>query len=207
MLFCFFKPRALAAIGTAILVGYWALLTFVPIRDVHLERTAVSAKLGVAKPTLEQAQQLYASTTARVSGVYDPGRNLANHLDFEFLGGRKYDGYYDPEGLLSTGPAVVSCLLGVFAGLLLRRRDWGEIKKVTWLAVAGAAREHPDILIAGLVLSVALMGIAANIIAQYIERYRWIAYVGLVVIVYVAFKMIWEGFHEVQPHVLAFAGM
>jgi YjbE family integral membrane protein len=75
------------------------------------------------------------------------------------------------------------------------------------LAVAGAAREHPDILIAGLVLSVALMGIAANIIAQYIERYRWIAYVGLVVIVYVAGKMIWEGFHEVAPIVQPMVGM
>jgi YjbE family integral membrane protein len=67
------------------------------------------------------------------------------------------------------------------------------------LAVAGAARDHPDILIIGLVLSVALMGIAANFIAQYIERYRWIGYVGLVVIVYVALKMIWEGFNEVAP--------
>jgi YjbE family integral membrane protein len=75
------------------------------------------------------------------------------------------------------------------------------------LAVAGAAREHPDILIAGLVLSVALMGIAANIIAQYIERYRWIAYVGLVVIVYVAGKMIWEGFHEVAPVMQPMLGM
>jgi YjbE family integral membrane protein len=75
------------------------------------------------------------------------------------------------------------------------------------LAVAGAAREHPGILMIGLVLSVALMGLAANLIAQYIERYRWIAWVGLVVIVYVAGKMIWEGFHEVQPHVMMLAGM
>lgn len=67
------------------------------------------------------------------------------------------------------------------------------------LAVAGAAREHPGILALGLVLSVALMGVAANIIAKYIERYRWIAYVGLAVIVYVAIKMIWEGAHEVMP--------
>ncbi len=74
------------------------------------------------------------------------------------------------------------------------------------LAVAGAAREHPGILMIGLVLSVALMGIAANIIAQYIERYRWIAWVGLVVIVYVSGKMIWEGWHEVAPHVMAFTG-
>ena len=75
------------------------------------------------------------------------------------------------------------------------------------LAVAGAAREHPGILIVGLIFAVALMGVAANIIAQYIERYRWIAWVGLAVIVYVAGKMIWEGWHDVSPHVMAFAGM
>ncbi|KPF80166.1 hypothetical protein IP88_00830 [alpha proteobacterium AAP81b] len=69
------------------------------------------------------------------------------------------------------------------------------------LAVAGAARQHPEIMVVGLLLSVALMGLAANVIAQYIERYRWIAYVGLLVIVYVAGKMIWEGFHEVMPMV------
>ena len=69
------------------------------------------------------------------------------------------------------------------------------------LAVAGAAREHPVVLVMGLVLSVALMGVAANIIARYIERYRWIAYVGLLVIVYVAGKMIWEGGHQTWPTV------
>lgn len=67
------------------------------------------------------------------------------------------------------------------------------------LAVAGAARDHPGILIIGLIFAVALMGIAANVIAKYIERYRWIAWIGLVVIVYVALKMIWEGSHEVLP--------
>ncbi len=67
------------------------------------------------------------------------------------------------------------------------------------LAVAGAAREHPGILIVGLIFAVALMGIAANIIAKYIERYRWIAWVGLVVIIYVAGKMIWEGWHDLAP--------
>jgi predicted tellurium resistance membrane protein TerC len=62
------------------------------------------------------------------------------------------------------------------------------------LAVAGAAREHPGILIIGLLLAVALMGVAANILAKYIERYRWIAWLGLLVIVYVAGKMVYEGF-------------
>ena len=73
------------------------------------------------------------------------------------------------------------------------------------LAVAGAAREHPGILIVGLIFAVALMGIAANIIAKYIERYRWIGWVGLAVIIYVALKMIWEGFHEVAPYAMAMA--
>ncbi|WP_342249255.1 TerC family protein [Sphingomonas sp. OTU376] len=61
------------------------------------------------------------------------------------------------------------------------------------LAVAGAAREHPGILVVGLLLSVALMGIAANLIAKLINRYPWIAYIGLIVIVFVAFRMIYEG--------------
>ena len=70
------------------------------------------------------------------------------------------------------------------------------------LAVAGAARDHPGILIIGLILSVALMGIAANIIAKYIERFRWIAYIGLAVIIYVAVKMIYDGIVDHQVGVL-----
>jgi YjbE family integral membrane protein len=66
------------------------------------------------------------------------------------------------------------------------------------LAVAGASKDHPGILIVGLIFAVALMGIAANIIAKYIERYKWIAWVGLAVIVYVAFKMIYDGWVDPQ---------
>jgi YjbE family integral membrane protein len=66
------------------------------------------------------------------------------------------------------------------------------------LAVAGAARDHPGILIVGLIFAVALMGLAANIIAKYIERYRWIAYVGLAVILWVALKMIYDGWVDPQ---------
>ena len=69
------------------------------------------------------------------------------------------------------------------------------------LAVAGAAREHPYVLIFGLVLSVLLMGLAANVIARYIDRYRWIAWGGLLVILWVAAKMIYEGAGHVAPHV------
>jgi YjbE family integral membrane protein len=66
------------------------------------------------------------------------------------------------------------------------------------LGVAGAARDHPGIMIVGLIFAVALMGLAANIIARYIEKFRWIAWFGLAVIVYVAGKMIYEGWVDPQ---------
>jgi YjbE family integral membrane protein len=74
------------------------------------------------------------------------------------------------------------------------------------LAVAGAARAHPGILIMGLLLSVLLMGVAANYLARVIERYRWIAWIGLVVILYVACKMIYEGLVNNQTGLLALLG-
>jgi YjbE family integral membrane protein len=67
------------------------------------------------------------------------------------------------------------------------------------LAVAGAAKDHPWVLVFGLILSVLLMGAAANIIARYIDRYRWIAWIGLLVILWVAVKMIYEGAAHVAP--------
>jgi YjbE family integral membrane protein len=71
------------------------------------------------------------------------------------------------------------------------------------LAVAGAAREHPMILIFGLALSIALMGLAANFIARLLEKHRWIAYVGLAIILYVAVDMCYRGVLEVWPHLFA----
>ena len=67
------------------------------------------------------------------------------------------------------------------------------------LAVAGAAREHPEILIFGLILSIALMGLAATFIAKLLQRHRWIAYVGLLIILYVALEMIYRGVLEIWP--------
>ena len=74
------------------------------------------------------------------------------------------------------------------------------------LAVAGAAKDHPTVLVIGLVLSIAMMGLAASFIANLLNRHRWIAYVGLLIIVYVALKMMWEGWHEVEPVVLGWLG-
>ena len=66
------------------------------------------------------------------------------------------------------------------------------------LAVAGAARDHLDVLVIGLLMSVALMGAAANLIARLLERYRWISYIGLAIVVYVAGSMIWSGSQDVM---------
>jgi YjbE family integral membrane protein len=71
------------------------------------------------------------------------------------------------------------------------------------LAVAGAAREHPTVLVFGLALSIALMGLAASLIARLLQRHRWIAYLGLAVILYVALDMMVRGAQELQPVVRA----
>jgi YjbE family integral membrane protein len=68
------------------------------------------------------------------------------------------------------------------------------------LAVAGAAKDHTWVLVAGLGISVVLMGVAATLIANLLNKHRWIAWVGLAVILYVAVDMIWQGTHQVAGH-------
>jgi YjbE family integral membrane protein len=75
------------------------------------------------------------------------------------------------------------------------------------LAVAGAAREHPIVLVFGLALSIALMGLAASMIARLLQRHRWIAYLGLAVILYVAVDMMVRGAQELKPIVQAAVAM
>ncbi|MHB8972864.1 MAG: acyltransferase family protein [Pirellulaceae bacterium] len=108
LIFCFWGVRGRAIWCVGLLVGYWLLMSFVPVPG------------GAA-------------------GNFAEGQNLANWVDKEFLPLRKWDGDHDPEGLLSTLPAIANCLIGVFAGMLLRdvkRSDW---KKVAYLAAAGIA--------------------------------------------------------------------
>ena len=64
------------------------------------------------------------------------------------------------------------------------------------LAVASAAREHPQVLVIGLMISITLMGVAATYIAKLLHRYPWIAYIGLVIIFYVSLNMLWEGHRD-----------
>ena len=68
------------------------------------------------------------------------------------------------------------------------------------LAVAGTARDHLWVLVAGLTLSVGLMGAASQLVARMIDRFPWIVWIGLGIITYVAVSMIWQGWHEVRPY-------
>lgn len=117
LLFTVLPVRALVPLAVAGLVGYWAILALVPIRDITLEKGAITRL--AAKRGETNVIRLYETTTNRVRGRFLPGQNVAHHFDFEHLPGRRYDTYWDPEGILSTLPAVVSCLIGLFAGVWL----------------------------------------------------------------------------------------
>jgi len=118
LMFLNFNLRGLVVAFAALLVGYWALLTFVPVPDI-----------GAAS--------------------FAPDANLADWIDAHYLPGRLWEKTRDPEGMLSTLPAIGSCLLGVFAGLLLNDRRLTPQQKSLWLIGAGVV-----LLAAGLLWSV-----------------------------------------------------
>jgi predicted acyltransferase len=106
LLFLHVGWRGLAAVTVALLVGYWALMTFVPVPGIG-------------------------------TGSFAPDANLANWIDAHYLPGRVWDTTRDPEGLLSTLPAIASCLLGVFAGLLLSDERIAPARKSLLLIASG----------------------------------------------------------------------
>ena len=107
LLFLYVRPRGLVAVCAVLLVGYWALLRFVPVPGIG-------------------------------AGHYAEGQNLANWIDRRYLPGRMWDGDHDPEGYLSTFPAIASCLLGILCGLRLRDGSVAPRRRAATLAAAGA---------------------------------------------------------------------
>ena len=137
LIFCLLRDkwRGIAAVAASLLVGYWALMTFVPVPD--LRPVNASGELVSQRMTATNVAQLNWNTTNTLTGVFEPGVNLANYIDSKYLPGRKHDKIWDPEGLLSTLPAIASCLLGMLAGLLLRNQRVDDRRKVTLLLSAG----------------------------------------------------------------------
>jgi predicted acyltransferase len=106
LIFCALKPRGIGIAFAALLLGYWALMTFV-------------------------------SVPGEGAGNYEEGANLANYIDRQYLPLRKYDVDHDPEGLLSTLPAIATCLMGVFTGHLLKNNDVPGQDKAKRLTLIG----------------------------------------------------------------------
>ena len=108
LLFMHLNVRGLVVAFLSLLIGYWALMTFVPVPEIG-------------------------------AGWFEKGANLANWIDEEYLPGLRLYGEWDPEGLLSTLPAIGTCLLGVFAGLLLKDTRIEPAHKAMWFMGAGIA--------------------------------------------------------------------
>ena len=106
----------------------------------------------------------------------------------------------DPDTLTVEGPPATKTFLQ--AAIQVTLADL-SMRLDTVLAVAAAAREHPTVLFFGLAFSVTLMGLAANLVAKLVQKYHWIAWIGLVVILYVALNMVWEGSHQVAPMIVS----
>ncbi|MFM7099816.1 MAG: acyltransferase family protein, partial [Verrucomicrobiota bacterium] len=137
LLFLALPARALYGAWAGLLLGYWAILGLVPVRDIALDRRPMAELMQRTGET--NARTLYQAATHRVRNVYDPGRNVAHHFDFRHLPGRRYDVYWDPEGVVSTLGGVASCLLGVLAGRVLRDHRLGPASKTVRLGLAGVA--------------------------------------------------------------------
>src|SRR5258707_7354823 len=89
LIFCTFRLRGMIAICLSLLLGYWALMTFVPIRDFNLETSHLQKVYAEAGTT--NAAALFEMATHRVTGRFEDGLNLAQQVEFQFLPGRKWD--------------------------------------------------------------------------------------------------------------------
>jgi predicted acyltransferase len=134
--FCLFRPRALVAMCVSLLIGYWALMTFVPFPDV---RPTPKTQVISQETGFTNVRQLNMASTNYIRGTFIEGVNLCNYLDQKYLPGSKWFGTWDPEGILSTIPAIGTCLLGVFAGLLLKDQKIKDRRKVICLLSFGVA--------------------------------------------------------------------
>ena len=109
----------------------------------------------------------------------------------------------DPDTVAIEGPPATKTFLQAAIQITLADLSM-SLDNV--LVVAAIAKDNPAVLFIGLALSVTIMGLGANLVARLVQKYHWIAWIGLVVILYVALKMVWEGWHQVSPVVMGFIG-
>lgn len=129
------RARAIAAACAVLLLGYWVLMGTVPFPDVRLDKESLAKT--VAQVGSQEPSKVLRSATGSVRGCYEEGYNLSNYVDYRFLPGKKINGAYESQPLLGLLGVVSACLLGILAGLWLRRSDVGDPRKVTGLLLAG----------------------------------------------------------------------
>ncbi len=137
MLYVMLPRRGIVVASLLCLIGYWGLMTFVPVPELHLDKTTIgqlSARIGSDSPAA-----LSAAVPSTLQGSFEEGLNLANYVDFRFLPGRKRNTYYTNEGLLSTIPSIATTLFGIMAAWVLKSTRRTDRNKAFLLIAAGAA--------------------------------------------------------------------
>ena len=131
------RAHVIAAVCVAILLGYWALMEFVPFPDLRVDKAALDTtvmKVGSPDPA-----NVVLSATGKVCGHYEEGYNLSNYVDYRYLPGKKINGAYENQPLLGVMGVIAAGLLGMLAGMWLRRTDVSDKRKAAGLLAAGVA--------------------------------------------------------------------
>jgi YjbE family integral membrane protein len=177
-----------------VLAGDNAVVVGLAVAGLPAEQRRRAIIAGIAGATLLRI----ALATVTVSLLAVIGLTLAGGLLLLWVCWRMYRELKGRrEGDAST-PRAAKTLRAAMAQIMLADISM-SLDNV--LAVAGAAREHPWVLVTGLTISVVLMAVAANLVARLLERWRWIAWVGLLIVTFVALRMIWEGGLQVAGNV------
>ena len=198
-------PAGLAVLAQVILIDLTmagdnvvimgTLTSGLPARE---RRRVIALGVGIAVVFLI-AFALIATQLLKITGLLLAGGLLllwVAYNMFRELKPHKEVAVDDPETAAVEGPPASKTFLQAAVQITLADLSM-SLDNV--LAVAAAAREHPSVLFVGLVLSVTFMGVAAGFVARLIQRFPLLAWAGLLMILYVALKMIWEGWHDVAP--------
>ena len=173
-----------------VLAGDNAIVIGLAAAGLPVERRARAILIGIAAATLLRV--VFAGLTVQLLDVI--GLVLAGGLLLLWVCWKMWRELRAPREIIFPSAGAIAAprkTLGTAVWQIVIADISMSLDNV--LAVAGAAREHPVVLIFGLVLSIALMGLAASFVARLLQGHRWIAYVGLVIVLYVALDMIWRG--------------
>lgn len=130
------RAWAIAMVCAVILIGYWASMAVLPFPDLRLDKKSLAKAEALADSQIPSEVLLTAA--GKVRGHYEEGYNLSNYVDYRYLPGKKINGAYENQPLLGVLGVISTCLLGILAGLWVRRKDVSDTRKVVGLVAAGA---------------------------------------------------------------------